>query len=226
MSKDKAIILGAAVVVGILLVALSFEWGSANQEPAPVMSNNATMGTPEPRGNTANPNMTPPPPVRGNGRGNMGNLNVTIPTSWKEEAPASSMRLAQYSLPALTGDTENAELAIFDRIGGSVDQNLDRWYGQFKQPDGSASASHTQKETFTVSGMPVTLVSVKGTYSASSMMMGMGGAPMDKPGYGMLAAIVVSPEGPYYFKMTGPAKTVDGHRNEFRTFINSVSFAN
>jgi hypothetical protein len=56
---------------------------------------------------------------------------------------------------------EAAELAIFffPGEGGTVDANLKRWYGQFKQPDGSATEDNAELKTLNVDGLPVTSVS-------------------------------------------------------------------
>ncbi len=219
MNKDKMILWGSALAIGVLMVIFSFDWRWSAPSPK-AGATSAPVVAPAPQGTTemgGTPTTTPTPD-----RGNIGNLNATIPDSWQQQTPTSSMRLTQFDIPALGEDTENAQLVVFNRIGGSIDQNLNRWYGQFKQEDGRSSASKTTRETFTANGLAITLVSLKGTYSAS--MMGMGGAPVDKPGYGMLAAIVSTPEGPYYFKMVGPAHTVDGHQKAFETFLKSMSF--
>ena len=65
-----------------------------------------------------------------------GELVPEIPDGWIARTPLSSMRLAEYILPSDTG-AEKPILAVFSGIGGTVDENINRWYGQFEQPDGS-----------------------------------------------------------------------------------------
>lgn len=161
-------------------------------------------------------------PEAGDFQGNIGNLKADIPSDWREEAPTSSMRLTQFQLPSQSGGVEAAEMAVFNRIGGGVRQNIDRWVNQFVQPDGGSSQAVAETERLTVDGMNVTLVSVTGTYTAGGMSMG--GMSVDQPGYGMLAAIVETPEGAYYFKTVGPESIVDYWNAEFRSFIQSMQY--
>jgi hypothetical protein len=132
------------------------------------------------------------------------------------------MRAATYKVPAAKGDTEDAECAVFyfgQGQGGSVDDNLKRWYGQFSQPDGKASdaAAKTKKEK--IGGLPVTTVDLAGTYTGSSMM----GPTTPKPGFRLLGAIVEGPQGPVFFKLTGPAKTVESSRAAFKKLLETMS---
>ena len=151
-------------------------------------------------------------------------LEYTAHPDWIEEQPASSMRKAQYRLPGREG-AGDAEMAVFffPGTGGSVRANLDRWYGQFKQPDGSETSSHAEENMRTVNNLEVTIVYVTGTYLQSTSPMMMGGAVEEKPDYAMLAAIAGTSGGPWFFKVTGPQKTIDGWRNEFVQFTESFS---
>jgi hypothetical protein len=147
----------------------------------------------------------------------------TAPASWKE-APARPMRAATYAIPAATGDSEDAELAVFffgQGQGGSPQDNVKRWIGQFSQPDGKSSeavAKSTEKKVG--AGLKATFVEVAGTYT------GMGG-PMattksEKPGYKLLGAIVEAPEGAVFFKLTGPTKTVEASRKAFEKMLKDL----
>ena len=51
-------------------------------------------------------------------------------------------------------------------------------------------------------------------------MMGGGGEP--KPGFKMFAAIVNAPQGTVFFKMTGPAATMESARENFRKMLGSI----
>lgn len=89
---------------------------------------------------------------------------------------------------------------------GSLDANLERWYGQFIQPDGKSSKDAAKVEKFDVAGQSVHFVDLTGTYQES-----MGGGPfapgkiVKREDYQMLGAIVVTKAGDQYFiKMTGP----------------------
>ena len=154
----------------------------------------------------------------------LGAISVRVPEGWEVERPSSRMRKAQYGLPSPTGEDERATLVAFffgPGQGGSVEANLERWYGQFRQPDGRPSREVANVTKKTVSGMQVTVADVAGTYAPSAMGPMMPRAE-PKPDYRMLAAIVESQKGPYFFKLTGPAGTVAHWEASFDAFIGSV----
>ena len=162
-------------------------------------------------------------PEMGNLQG-LGAITVRVPAAWKSEEPSSGMRKAQYLLAKQGEDKEDATLVVFyfgPSQGGSVKANLARWFGQFQQPDGRDSEAVAQVSSREVSGMPVTLVDVSGTYAPSAMGP-MAPASSPRNGYRMLAAIVESPAGSYYFKLTGPEGTVDHWSDSFSHFVDSI----
>ena len=148
-------------------------------------------------------------------------LRFEAPTTWISEAPSSSMRLAQYRLPGLEGDPEDAELAVFyfGGQGGSVQANVDRWIGQFSNPDDSPVTDPRVSQR-TANGIPLTLVDVRGTYHQSQLpMMAQSTA---KESYRMLAAVAGGPGGPTFFKLTGPQPTVDHFEESFNSFLDTL----
>jgi hypothetical protein len=152
------------------------------------------------------------------GRVQNGELQYQTPAEWVAETPASSMRHAQFRLPGADG-VAAAELALFHfpGSGGSTEANLSRWYRQFSQPDGSDTAAKAERKQVKVNGLPVTLVYVTGIYHQSSM--GMGQTTPELTGYAMLAAIVETSRGPWFFKATGPQVTIDHWRPAFEKFV-------
>ena len=148
-----------------------------------------------------------------------GSMKATVPSEWLSQTPTSSMRQAQYALAKADGDSEDGELAVFyfgPGQGGSVEANIDRWIGQISQPDGGSSKDKAKTSKKEVSGLAVTLVDVSGTYSAGMMS----NAP-PRPGYRMLAAVVETNDGPWFFKLVGPEKTIVKWQQSFNGFINS-----
>lgn len=148
-----------------------------------------------------------------------GTLRYTPPPDWTPVKPSSSMRKGQYSLARAEGDPEDAELAVFyfEGSGGGVQANIDRWIGQFSKADGSPateSATMTKRE---VNGMKVSVVDVSGTYHAA--MGPMLAETQTKPGFRMLGAVVETKGGPWFFKFTGPAKTVAKWEKSFSAFL-------
>ncbi len=145
-------------------------------------------------------------------------LKFTAQPGWITETPSMSMRQAQYRLPKAEGDSADAELVVyyFQGGGGGVQANIDRWVGQFSKPDGSpvtdARTSHK-----TVNGIPLTIVDVTGTY-----MGGMGSETRSQNNSRMLAAVAETGSGPWFFKLTGPTKTVARWEPSFQTFLDGI----
>ncbi|TFH02998.1 MAG: hypothetical protein E4H13_00155 [Calditrichales bacterium] len=144
-------------------------------------------------------------------------LTYTLPQGWVSEKPSSQMRRAQFNIPghAEAGDAEMA-VFVFPGRGGMVQANIDRWIGQFSQPDGSNSKDKAEIKKIDSNGMPVTLLYLTGTYEA-----GMGGNMGNHPGlngFAMMAAIVETASDPWFFKAIGPQPTLEHWRAEFETF--------
>jgi hypothetical protein len=149
-------------------------------------------------------------------------LSFTPPPGWIAEAPSSSSRKAQYRLPRVQGDAEDAELVVyyFPGGGGSPQANVDRWIGQFTGSSGKSAPEAAKINHKTVDNIPLTIVDVSGTYSDSMGSMQSGG--QTKPGFRMLGAIAESKQGPWFFKLTGPERTVAKWQSSFESFLDSI----
>ncbi len=154
-----------------------------------------------------------------------GELRFTVPEGWTTEKPSSDMRLAQYKLPKADGDKEDALLVVYyfgQGQGGSPQANIDRWINQMKQPDGAASKDKAKTGTLTVNGLQVSTVDVLGNYSGG---MSPDSAPVDsKSIYRLRAAVVDTPKGSYFVKLTGPEKTVARWDEAYTAYLNSFEF--
>ena len=84
----------------------------------------------------------------------IGDLLANVPDSWIGIRPSSSMRLMEFRLGLVTDD---APLAIFKNIGGSIDENLERWSGQFGY---LLSDSEVNIRAENINGMQVTIISL------------------------------------------------------------------
>jgi hypothetical protein len=150
----------------------------------------------------------------------LGAIAVAAPEGWKDEPVTSSMRRAQWKIDAEGGQ---AELVVFyfGQMGaGSVEKNLERWYGQFAQADGRPSKEVAQTTEKTVADMKVTRVEVGGRYVAE--VRPGAGERHDVADARMLAAIVEAPDGAYYFKLIGPDPTVKAAAAGFDSMLDSV----
>ena len=149
-------------------------------------------------------------------------IAFTTPDGWKTVKTSSAMRVAQYVVPRAAGDSQDAELVVyyFGGSGGTVEANIERWVGQMNQPDGRPSAAVLKRQSRSVNGLKVTLVDVPGTYVAEMTP----GSPQrhNSPNYHLRAAVIETSNGPYFIKLTGPAKTVAASEKQFDAFLSSV----
>jgi hypothetical protein len=158
-----------------------------------------------------------------------GELRYKVPEGWQVERPNSNMRVAQYILPKAEGDSADAELVVYyfgQGQGGSAQANIDRWLNQMQQPDGSPSKERAKIETLTVNRMPVTTVDVLGKYSGGMASPGAtpSATPADMSNYRLRAAIIETPKGSYFVKLTGPQKTVSRWDQAYTDYIKSFDF--
>jgi hypothetical protein len=158
-----------------------------------------------------------------------GELRYQMPDGWQVERPNSNMRVAQYKLPKTEGDSADAELVVYyfgQGQGGSAQANIDRWLNQIQQPDGSPSKEKAKIENITVNGMPVTTVDVLGKYNGGMASPGAAPSamPADMSNYRLRAAIIETPKGSYFVKLTGPQKTVGRWDQAYTDYIKSFEF--
>ncbi|HMG75071.1 MAG TPA: hypothetical protein VK582_16330 [Pyrinomonadaceae bacterium] len=154
-----------------------------------------------------------------------GELHYKAPDGWVTEKPSSTMRVAQYKLPKIEGDSEDALLVLYyfgATQGGTAQANIDRWISQMQQPDGSATKDKAKTESSTVNGLKVTTVDVSGTYTAE--MAPGSDTKHNDANYRLRAAVVETPKGNYFLKLVGPAKTMGRWEQSVTDFVKSFEF--
>ena len=148
----------------------------------------------------------------------------TAPAGWATRGPAP-MRAATYTIPPAPGDPAGGECGVYffgAGQGGTAEANIERWINQVKQPDGSPSKDKAKIDTLTVNGLHVTTLDLLGNYSGG---MSQDSAPHDsKAIYRLRGAIIDTPKGSYFAKLTGPEKTVAHWDQAFNDYIHSFEF--
>jgi hypothetical protein len=139
-------------------------------------------------------------------------LKWTAPAALEVVDKPSPMRLATYKFKGPDGD---AELSV-SMAGGDVNSNVERWKKQF------TGEPRSNVEERTVGAFKVTVVTIEGTFTGMAMPGAPAGTPMENAM--MLGAIVEGGKGDaHFFKMTGPAKTVDAAKPAFDELIQSFT---
>ena len=149
-------------------------------------------------------------------------IAFTPPTHWRD-LEASGMRQAQFRLPPVQGESEEAEVNVFyfgPQSGGGVQANLERWIGQMELPEGADPGTAITRSTFTADGMNGHLVSLDGTYMKSARPMG--GEKTPHPGYRLVGVVLEGPQGSLFFKLTGPEKTARAMESDLMKMVQAA----
>ena len=144
------------------------------------------------------------------------------PKSWVKKKPRSRIVEHEFGVNAVKGDPADGRLTIMPS-GGPIKDNIDRWIGQFSQPDGTATKAKVTKKK--IAGQQVHIVDLQGTYKDAPR--GPFGPKVDREGYRMLGTIVelsrdAKPMGNYYIKLYGPVKTMKQNEKAYMEFVQSL----
>lgn len=146
---------------------------------------------------------------------------TTAPADWVTQAPSSSLRLAQYEVPAQASDSLGGEVVVYyfgAGQGGSVEANTARWRAQFFEDSGGhPEPTVTRLED---ASFPTTVVELRGRYARA---IGMGGTQAEAaPDQVLLAAVVETPQGSLFIQLHGPSATVLGQKDAFYGFVRGL----
>jgi hypothetical protein len=148
-----------------------------------------------------------------------GKVTLSAPKDWQRKQPRTSIVEYEFAVPAAKGDALDGRMTVM-AAGGGIDANVERWYGQFTQPDGGSTRDRAKVKKQKIGGEEVHIVDLSGTYKDQAGPM----APAtERPKYRMLAAIIpVKDAGTYYFKFYGPERTVAEQEKAFLSMIEGL----
>lgn len=155
-----------------------------------------------------------------------GKLLLAAPADWVQVKPKSNIVQYEFSAPKLDEkEKDKAARITFTASGGSIEDNLVRWYGQFEQADKSSTKDKSKVEKFEVAGQTIHFVDIPGNFKDT---MGAGPfapskAPTLRENYRMLGAIIETKDlGNHYVKITGPADTVEKLAEGFKKMLKEL----
>jgi hypothetical protein len=149
-------------------------------------------------------------------------LKSAVPADWKPEEVTNKFRTHHFRVPHVADDKTDAEMVIFffgAGSGGSADANVKRWKGMFIPPDGKKIDDVAKVETFKVGNVNVTYLDVQGTYKFKERPFDPASKEEQRPDHRMLGVVFDSPNGPYFFRLVGPAKTVEHNKKAFEDWV-------
>jgi hypothetical protein len=145
---------------------------------------------------------------------------TAVPAAWVAATPSSSMRLAEYRVPA-TGGAIPVEVVVYffgPGQGGSPQANLERWKSQFSNPGGGPVEESVRRDT--TGAFPLTIAEYRGTYARG---VGTGSsADAARPGHTLIAVVAETPRGTLFFQCFGPAAAVDAQRSVYLQFVRGL----
>jgi hypothetical protein len=152
-----------------------------------------------------------------------GKLLLQAPESWVRKEPRSRIIEHEFAVEGKK-DQEPGRITIMG-AGGSIEQNINRWIGQFVLPEGKKAKELTKVEKRKIAGIDTRIVDVSGTYKDT-----VGGGPfsggktVERKNYRMLAAIIEGGPsiGNYFIKFYGPADLVKANEKAFYQVIESL----
>lgn len=143
-------------------------------------------------------------------------FTFTTPDGWQNIPTTSPMRLAELSCP---GDAGAAQVTFFSfgpGQGGGVEPNIQRWLSQFAESPEDTKAERVERKA---GDFTYHLVRANGTF-----LSGMPGQPTTPvKDHALLGAIIVSPNGDVFVKMTGPKETVQKGTDAFIGMIEAAA---
>jgi hypothetical protein len=148
-------------------------------------------------------------------------LSMKQPAGWVSRPPRR-MTVAVYTVPKAPGDSEDAEVTVSHYPGMKdvpLDLQVQRWAGQFEQPDSRPSSEVLKQTRLPNAAHPVTVIDISGRYRAGSMM---GGQSSLKDNYRMLMSVIETDEGPWFVRLLGPKATVAAHEAEYLEFVRTA----
>jgi len=148
-----------------------------------------------------------------------GKMTLHAPGSWEQKKPRVRIIEHEFSIPPVEGDKLAGRVTVMG-AGGSVEQNLNRWMGQFSQPDGKSTKEVAVVEELKVAGQTVHLIDISGNFKDQRGPF----APATlRKEYRMMGAIIVTEKrGKYFLKMYGPKKTIAANEKKFKDAINTL----
>ena len=152
--------------------------------------------------------------------GDPGKYLLAAPANWVVKPPKSRIIDHEFEVPAAEGDTAAGRVTVMG-AGGSIDENIKRWEGQFKSADGAEVKAEIKK--LKVIDQDVHFVDLKGTYIDRPAGPFAGGAAIDREGYRMLGAVIATKDaGQYFVKLYGPEKTIAAAKPGFEKMVEGL----
>ena len=148
-------------------------------------------------------------------------IQMKVPVSWVRKQPRVKIIELEFSIPKIKDDQRDGRLTVM-AAGGSLQQNVNRWLGQFRDARPQKDADGNVAQRLKAGGNTIHLVDISGTYQDRR---GPFGPATLREGYRMLGAIIETAtlDQTFYFcKFYGPQATIAANEKGFMTMLESL----
>lgn len=147
----------------------------------------------------------------------------SVPKRWPLMGEESEFRVRTWRLPAVSM-AGAGECALYRFVGGGDPQeNLQRWMGEFRGPDGSVESVEAAQAERTIQGAPAWLVRAEGQYV--SQTPGVEDSKQTYDNYALFGAVIVAEGDPVFAKCVGPIEVIGQEANSILSWMDSMKIA-
>lgn len=142
-------------------------------------------------------------------------VSFLTPKGWvrvPDDKKSSRIIEAELTLPKVGDDEHDGRLTLMSS-GGSFEDNMGRWTGEFKLDDGF----EPKVETINIAGRDSKWVDFRGEWKGSSFR-----PQAPRPDHRMIVVIIPFGGQNYYLKLVGPKPTIAENEEKFREFAKSA----
>jgi hypothetical protein len=151
----------------------------------------------------------------------VGGLKFTVPSKWQGEPAENPSRAGQWRVaPSLGQEGESGEVVVLyfgPGVGGTTKENVESWIGTMFNAEGHPAAAEVKHHE--TNGLKISQVVIFGAYNQTVFMPGI--PPQSKQNYGLLGAVIETPQGNIYWRMTGPESLITANLPLFNKVIDS-----
>ena len=148
-------------------------------------------------------------------------IQMKVPVTWVRKQPRVKIIELEFSIPKVEDDQRDGRLTVM-AAGGSLQQNVNRWLGQFRDARPKKGADGDVAQRLKAGGNTIHLVDISGTYQDRRGPF----APATlREGYRMLGAIIETAklgQTFYFCKFYGPQATVAANEKRFMKMLESL----
>jgi hypothetical protein len=145
-------------------------------------------------------------------------MKSKTPADWKEEEPSSNLRFAQFRLPKVKDDKDDAQLVIFKGIPDTVKGNIERWQKDFLPPKGKKTEDISKVTEIKLGTKDATYVDVQGTYLFKTRPRDPNEKAQERKDYRLLG-VIYQGKSSYQIRLIGPEATVEHYKKGFDEWV-------